>query len=324
MPLNLKGRSCLTLEEFSEAEIHHLIDQAIELKRLKAVRVFPRTLENRNLCLIFLKPSTRTRTSFVVAARDEGAHTELLTAEEIRFGVKESIRDIARVLGRMFDGIAFRGFDHQVAVALSRHAGVPVWNGLTDEHHPTQVLADLMTIKEEFGRVTGTRIAYVGDGRNNMVTSLIVAAARTGMDLRIVAPPSLQPAEALVAAAQRTAPHPAARITVTADILAGVRDCMVIYNDVWLSMGEDAKLAERTRALAGYRVSEAMVAATGRADTIYMNCLPSLHDDETSFGRAHPEARDTENSVFEGEYSRVFDQAENRMHTIKALLVSTV
>ncbi len=324
MPLNLKGRSCLTLEEFSEPEIHYLIDQAIELKRLKAARVFPRTLENRNICLIFLKPSTRTRTSFVVAARDEGAHTELLTAEEIRFGVKESIRDIARVLGRMFDGIAFRGFDHQVAVSLARHAGVPVWNGLTDEHHPTQVLADLMTIKEEFGRVSGTRIAYVGDGRNNMVTSLMVAAARTGMDLRIVAPDTLQPHPALVARALEAARHAGAGITVTSDIAAGVHGCAVIYNDVWVSMGEEAQLADRAASLAGYRVSEAMIAATGRADTIYMNCLPSLHDGQTSFGREHPEALDTEDAVFEAEYSRVFDQAENRMHTIKALLVSTI
>jgi len=324
MPINFKGRSCLTLEEFASSEIHGLVEQAIYFKQLKRARLFPRNLANRNLCLIFLKPSTRTRTSFVVAANDEGAHLEIFSKEDIRFGIKESIKDIARVLGRMFDGIAFRGFDHAVAVELAKHSGVPVWNGLTDEHHPTQALADLMTIKEEFGRIAGIRVAYIGDGRNNMVTSLIIAAARMGVDLRIVAPKPLHPSAELVARYTASEAHPLSRITVTTDIETGVRDCEVVYNDVWVSMGEEALIRSRIDMLRGYKVTGSIMRATGRPDTIYMHCLPSLHDMETEFAREYPDALDVSDDVFEGSSSRVFEQSENRMHTIKALMVSTV
>jgi ornithine carbamoyltransferase len=200
---NLKGRSCLTLEEFSAAEIGNLLDDALSLKADKRARVFGKHLANRNICLIFLKPSCRTRVAFAVAAADEGAHVEILSKDDLRFGVKETVKDIARVLGRMFDGIAFRGFDHATVEALAEHAGVPVWNALSDAHHPTQALADLMILREEFGRLQGLKLAYVGDGRNNVVTSLAVASLKMGIDLSIVAPPELQPSETMATQLER-------------------------------------------------------------------------------------------------------------------------
>ena len=324
MPVNLKGKSLLTLEEYSAVEIDHLIFQAIVLKELKRSRVFPKGLANRNFCLVFLKPSIRTRTSFVVAASDEGAHVETLDSKDIRFGLKESVKDIARVLGRMFDGIAFRGFDHCVVEELARYSGVPVWNGLTDDHHPTQVLADLMTIKERFGRVEGTRLAYVGDGRNNIANSLMIAASKMGIDLRIVAPAALQPTAQRVQQSQRAGSHPIARIMVTSDIVAGVKDCHAIYGDIWVSMGEEHLVHERIRQLKGYKITAETMVATGRDDAIYLHCQPALHDLETEFARQHPDVLEVSDELYEGPRSLVFEQAENRMHTIKALMVSTV
>jgi len=199
MPSNLKGRSLLTLRELSAAEIQGLLDLAIEFKQLKRAGVFPRNLVNKNIALLFLKPSARTRVSFVVAASDEGAHLEMFAAEDIRFGVKESVKDIARIFGRMFDGIAFRGLEHSTIEEMARHAGIPVWNCLCDEYHPTQVLADLMTVQESFGHLRGIRMAYVGDGRNNMATTLAIGARAMGIDLRIVSPKALQPDAAQLA-----------------------------------------------------------------------------------------------------------------------------
>ncbi len=324
MSTAMKGRSLLTLEEFSASEINQLIALARDLKRQKAEREFAKRLANRNFCLVSLKPSARTRSAFVVAASDEGAHLEIFSAEDIRFASKESVKDIARVLGRMFDGIAFRGFAHQTAVELAEYAGVPVWNGLTDDHHPTQALADLMAIEEEFGRTQGVKVAYVGDGRNNMVTSLAIGALKTGLDLRIVAPVELQPTADAIAAWTAQPEHPDARITVTADVAAGVGDCDVVYGDVWVSMGEEDLIAERIRLLGAYKVTEQVMAATGKPDAIYLHCLPALHALDTDFARTYPGIMEVADDVFEGARSRVFDQAENRMHTIKAIMVATV
>ncbi len=324
MSTAMKGRCLLTLEEFSASEVNQLIALARDLKRQKAEREFAKRLANRNFCLVSLKPSARTRSAFVVAAADEGAHLEIFSAEDIRFGTKESVKDIARVLGRMFDGIAFRGFGHQIAVELAEYAGVPVWNGLTDDHHPTQALADLMAIEEEFGRCQGVKVAYVGDGRNNMVTSLAIGALKTGLDLRIVAPVELQPAAEAIAAWTARPEHPDATITVTADIAAGIGDCDVVYGDVWVSMGEEDSIAERIRLLGAYKVTEQVMAATGKPAAIYLHCLPALHALDPDFARTYPGIMEVADDVFEGPRSRVFDQAENRMHTIKAVMVATV
>jgi len=324
MSLNLKGRSLLTLEEFSGAEVEYLVARAIELKAQKRQGIFRHALANRNFCLILLKPSTRTRAAFFVAAGDEGARLDILDEESIRFGIKESVADIARVLGRMFDGIAFRGFEHAALEDLARHAGKPVWNALSDEHHPTQVLADLMTLKEEFGTLAGLKLAFVGDGRFNMGNSLMIAACKVGIDLRIVAPQSLQPPAKNVARYLTEACHPAAHIRVTDDIRAGVRDCHAVYGDIWLSMGEENLAQARIPLLKPYRIDARMMEATERADSIFLHCLPSLHDHTTEFAGEHPDVLDTSNDVFEGPRSRVFDQAENRMHAIKALMIETV
>jgi ornithine carbamoyltransferase len=320
----MKGKSLLTLQEFTSDEIEHLIAQAITLKELKRVRVFPKTLANRNFCIVFLKPSTRTRASFVVAAADEGAHLETLGPEDIRFGLKESVKDIARVLGRMFDGIGFRGFDHRVVEELAHYAGVPVWNGLSDDHHPTQALADLMTLQERFGRLAGQRLAYVGDGRNNVVNSLLIAASKVGLDFRIVAPPALQPSADLLHRCRQGDIHPQAKISVTQDIAAGVAGCNAVYGDIWVSMGEEHLVADRIATLCDYKITHAVMDMTGRDDAIFLHCLPSIHDHETEFARRHPDALDVADDLFESNRSLVFEQSENRMHTIKALMVATV
>ena len=271
MPHSLKGRSCLTLEEFTGPEIRELIDAAVDLKRLKRLRVFPKALANRNIAGIFLKPSTRTRTSFVVAASDEGAHLEMFGADEIRFGQKESVRDIARVMGRMFDGIAFRGFAHATAEELAAYAGVPVWNGLSDDHHPTQVLADLMTLQEAFGELEGLRLAYIGDGRNNVVTSLIVAACKIGLELRVIAPPALQPAPTSVAARLGTC-HRRARVQVMDEPEKGLAGCDAVYGDVWVSMGEPKDVwKERIKLLTPYQVNAALMKASGNSQVKFMH-----------------------------------------------------
>ncbi|MGB7369904.1 ornithine carbamoyltransferase [Erythrobacter sp.] len=321
--MSMKGMSLLTLEEFSGDQITQLIDRAIELKNLKQARKFPKNLENRNFCLVFLKPSTRTRTSFVVASCDEGAHLEIFGHEDIRFGIKESVKDIARVMGRMFDGIAFRGYDHSVVEDLARYSGVPVWNGLSDDHHPTQALADLMSLKEEFGEIRGRKLAFVGDGSSNVVRSLVIAGAKTGLDFRVVSPTELQPDRATIEP-YLTAADPDFRLTITEDVTEGVAGCDAIYGDIWLSMGEEHLVKHRIEILEPYRIDEAMFAKTGNAKAIFLHCLPALHDDETEFAKSHPGVIDVTDDVFEGARSRVFDQSENRMHTIKAIMVETV
>jgi ornithine carbamoyltransferase len=324
MPVNLKGRSLLSLKDFSRAEIRQLIESSIEFERLKRARVFPRNLVNRNIAVIFLKPSCRTRSAVAVAAADEGGNVQVLPHEEIRFGIKESVRDVARVLGRMFDGIAFRGFEHQVIAELAEHAGVPVWNCLCDLYHPTQVLADLMTIQEELGHLSGVRIAYVGDGRNNMARSLAIGSIKMGIDLRVVAPPPLQPDMDALAETYRPAPGETGRVRVTADLAEGLRDSDVVYGDVWVSMGEEALIEERIAVLRDYQVTPQVMDLTKNPATIYLHCLPSLHDMNTEFARQHPDVMEVADEVFEGPQSRVFDQAENRMHTLKSLMVATI
>lgn len=324
MAVNIKGRSLLSLKDFTRDEIKHLIDGAIEFKRLKRAGIFPRNLANRNIAVIFLKASCRTRTAVAVAAADEGANVEILRHEEIRFGKKESVRDVARVLGRMFDGIAFRGFDHATIVELAQNAGVPVWNCLCDVYHPTQVLADFMTIQEEFGRLAGVRVAYVGDGRNNMARSLAIGAIKLGVDLRIVAPAPLQPDLEALGSLYSRAPGETGRVRTTTDLTEGLSDCDIVYGDVWVSMGEEHLVEERVALLRDYKVTTEVMALSKNPAAIYLHCLPSLHDLDTEFGREHPEALEVSDEVFEGPNSRVFDQAENRMHTLKSLMVATL
>jgi ornithine carbamoyltransferase len=227
------------------------------------------------------------------------------------------------VLGRLFDGIVFRGFQHALVRELSQHAGIPVWNALCDTYHPTQVLADLLTLRENVGHIRGTKLCYVGDGRNNVVTSLMVGAAKMGVDLRVLAPRALQPSPALV---KELFAHASvgADITITEEPHEALSGCDAVYNDVWVSMGEEHLVAERAALLRDYRVTRKLMALTGRDDTIYLHCLPALHDEATEFGRAHPELREVDDDVFENPRSRVFDQAENRMHTAKAVMVLTL
>jgi ornithine carbamoyltransferase len=324
MTQSLKKRSLLTLNEFSDAELRALIDRAIECKRLKRSGVFPRHLLNKNICGIFLKPSGRTSASFVVASSDEGAHFQFFPAEDIRFGQKESVKDFARLVGRLFDGIAFRGYEHEVIEKLAQYAGIPVWNALTDTHHPTQTLADVMTFKEEFGEVEGLRISYLGDGRNNTVTSLAIGALKFGYHLVVVSPPELQPGPAMRDGIYGNTPERRGSIAISDDVAASVAGADVVYTDVWVSMGERVSIEDRIRLLIPYKVTREVMAATGKERSIFMHCLPSLHDLETEMARAHPDLIEVEDEVFEDAQSRVFDQAENRMHSIKALMLETV
>ena len=322
MPIHLKGRSLLTLRDFQADEIQQMIDTAADLKGAKRSGLFPRRLADKNIAMIFLKPSCRTRASFAVAAADEGANLEVLPPEDIRFGQKESVKDIARVLGRLFDGIVFRGFEHELIAELARWAGIPVWNALCDTYHPTQVLADLLTVRESFGRIRGSRICYVGDGRNNLATSLMIGAAKMGVDLRILAPPKLQPSRTLVKELMEEASVGAA-IHVTDDAPEAMKGCDAVYGDVWVSMGEEDLLEERVALLRDFKVTPELMRLTGRPDTIYLHCLPALHDLSTEFAQAHPDVCEVADEVFESPQSRVFEQAENRMHTAKAVMVLT-
>lgn len=315
----LQGRSLLALTDFSAPELRDLVATALALKAEARRRVFPRRLAQRKIALVFLVPSCRTLSSFVVAAADEGAHLQAMGASELRFGVKESPRDIARVLGRLFDAVAMRADDATLA-AFARAAGRPVWNALSPAHHPTQALADMMTLHEAFGRVAGLRVAFVGDGRSNVAASLALAAGRFGIELAIVAPRARWPEPGVLAAARAIG----GRVRVTEDVAAGVDGADAVYGDIWVSMGQEAQAGALAAALAPYRITAATMRATHNPRAIFLHCLPALHDDATQFGREHPDARDVDDEVFEGPASRVFDQAENRMHTIKALLVATI
>jgi ornithine carbamoyltransferase len=322
---SLKNRSLMTLFDFSDREMLDMIDLAIALKARRRAGVRGNLLHRRQIALIFEKSSTRTRCATSVAVRDEGGSAEYLARNDIHLGSKESVADTARVLGRMFDGILFRGFSQQVVEGLAQHAGVPVWNGLTDDFHPTQVLADLMTMQENFGRLRGLTLAYVGDGRNNMANSLMIGCAKAGVNFVNCTPQELMPSAELVARCRVIASGNGATITIGHDPLVSVRGANVIYTDVWVSMGEEDQKASRMALLSPYQVNACVVAATGNCggELIFLHCLPAFHDDQTLVTR-ETGALEVSDEVFEAPYSKVFDQAENRMHTIKALLVSAL
>ena len=323
MPQNLKGRHLLTLLDYSAEEIRFLLDLAGDLKRLKRCGVFPRNLENRNIALLFEKPSTRTRCAFVVACVDEGAHPEYLGKADLQLGKKETVADTARVLGRMFDAIQFRGFAHSTVETLARFAGVPVFNGLTDRFHPTQALADLLTIEEELGKLKRVKLAYLGDGRNNVASSLMVAGAKMGMDLRIVAPAPLLPDPELLTTCQDVARETGARLLCTSELDEGLSRADVVYTDVWTSMGEEEQAEARRSMLEPYQVNAEAMERTGNPQAIFLHCLPAFHNADTEISR-DTGAQEVTDEVFEGSCSRVFDQAENRVHTIKAVMVAAL
>ena len=309
--MNLKGRSFLTLKDFTPEEIGYLLDLAADLKAKKKAGIYGHSLENKNIALIFEKPSTRTRCAFTVGAQDEGGRAEYLGVNDIQLGKKESVEDTARVLGRMFDGIEFRGFLHSNVEKLAKYAGVPVWNGLTDDFHPTQILADFLTMREVFGDIKGLNFCFLGDGRNNMANSFLVGCGKMGVNCAIIAPKELWPAEELVELARGYAAEAGSTITITEDVNA-VAGADVIYTDVWASMGEEDKAAERVALLRPYQVNSELMAKTGKASTIFMHCLPAVKGNEVT------------EEVFESAQSVVFDEAENRMHTIKAVMVATL
>ncbi len=331
MAFNLRNRHFLTLLDFTPKEINFFLDLARDLKRAKYTGTEQQTLKGKNIALIFEKSSTRTRCAFEVAAFDQGAHVTYLGPSGSQIGHKESMADTARVLGRMYDGIEYRGYGQAVVEELAEYAGVPVWNGLTTEYHPTQILADLLTIQEHITKPLNEVVfTYVGDGRNNMGNSLMIGAAKMGMDFRIVAPKSLFPTEELVAKCNEIAKETGAKITLTEDIATGVKDADAIYTDVWVSMGEAAEVWEqRINLLKPYQVNKAMMDMTGKKETIFMHCLPAFHDLKTTVGKEVYEkygidSQEVSDEVFESENSVVFDEAENRMHTIKAVMVATL
>ncbi|NLH94484.1 MAG: ornithine carbamoyltransferase [Synergistaceae bacterium] len=312
MPVNLKGRSFLTLKDFTPEEIEYLLKLSADLKTKKRMGIRGNLLEGKNIALIFEKPSTRTRCAFTVACIDEGAHPEYLGKNDIQLGHKEDVKDTARVLGRMFDGIEFRGFKQSVVEELARYSGVPVWNGLTDTYHPTQILADFLTIQENFGHLKGIRLVYCGDGRNNMANSLMIGSAKMGIHFVIAAPKSLWPESGLVETCQAIARETGATIQFMEDALEAVKGADAIYTDVWASMGEEDKMAERVALLSPYQVNSKLMAATGKESTIFLHCLPAVKGKEVT------------EEVFESKNSKVFDEAENRLHTIKAVMVATL
>lgn len=329
--LNLKGKSFLALKDFSPRQIRLMLDTAIQLKKNKYTGVANRIHEGKNIALLFEKTSTRTRCAFVTGAHDLGIHAEYLGKDDIQLGKKESVEDTAKVLGRMFDGIEFRGFDHKTVEMLAEHSGVPVWNGLTDKFHPTQGLADLMTIEENLGFLKGARLAYVGDGRNNVANTLMFASALMGLDFRIGSPKELFPDPALVEEAKALIVKykTGASITITDNPRQAVAGVDAIYTDVWVSMGEEDKFAERIRLLKAYQVNRELMAATGNADVKFLHCLPAFHDKETIFGKQVFEQHglaemEVSNEVFLSPASVVFDQAENRIYTIEAVMALTI
>jgi len=321
----LYGRSLLRLADLSDDEMLSVIDLAVALKARRRAGIRGDLLERRQVALIFEKSSTRTRNAASVAIRDEGGSAEYLTKNDIHLGSKESVKDTARVLGRMFDGILFRGFAQKTVETLAKFSGVPVWNGLTDDFHPTQILADLMTIHEAFGRLKGLKVAYVGDGRNNVANSLMLGCAKAGVNYVNCTPKELTPDPALVKEARETGARTGASVDVVTDPLKGVAGANVLYTDVWVSMGEEAQKETRLKLLRPYQVNMDLVKATGNAagGLIFLHCLPAFHDFETTM-TAVSGALEVTDDVFEAPFSKVFDEAENRMHTIKALYISAL
>ncbi|MFP1668207.1 ornithine carbamoyltransferase [Enterococcus sp. AND_442] len=325
-----QGRSLLAEKDFTKEELQYLIDFSEHLKDLKKRGIPHHYLEGKNIALLFEKTSTRTRSAFTTAAIDLGAHPEYLGANDIQLGKKESTEDTAKVLGRMFDGIEFRGFSQKMVEELAEFSGVPVWNGLTDEWHPTQMIADFLTIQENFGTVEGITVAYCGDGRNNMANSLLVTGAILGANMRIVAPKELQPEEKIVKMAEGFAEKSGAQLMITDDVDKGVDGADVLYSDVWVSMGEEDKFEERIKLLKPYQINMEMVEKTHNTDRlIFLHCLPAFHDTNTVYGEQMKERfgiteMEVTDEVFRSKYARQFDQAENRMHSIKAIMAATL
>ena len=327
--MNLKGKNFLKLLDFTPEEIAGLLKLAADFKAQKKAGVPHDSLHGKNIALIFEKASTRTRCAFEVAAFDLGMHATYLDPSGSQIGKKESIADTARVLGRMYDGIEYRGFGQSVVEELAKYAGVPVWNGLTTEFHPTQVLADLLTIQEQFGKLMGIKMAYCGDARFNMGNSLMVGCAKMGLDFVACAPKKYFPQAELTETCKALAKQSGGSITQTEDIYAGVADADVIYTDVWVSMGEPAEVwAERIQELSPYQVNAAVM-AKAKPGAIFLHCLPSFHDLNTAIGREMGQkfnitALEVTDDVFESPQSKVFEEAENRMHTIKAVMAATL
>ncbi len=331
MACDLHNRHFLKLLDFNPEEIRFLLDLAHDLKKAKQEGSEQPRLSGKNIALIFEKSSTRTRCAFEVAAYDQGARVTYLGPSGSQIGHKESMKDTARVLGRMYDGIEYRGFGQKVVEELAAFAGVPVWNGLTDEFHPTQVLADLMTMEEHSEKpLNRIAFAYLGDARNNMGNSLMVGAAQMGMDFRAVAPLAVQPSAELVVRAREIAARTGACITLTEEVEPGVKDCDFLYTDVWVSMGEpESAWAERIRLLKPYQVNARAMAAAGNPDVKFMHCLPAFHNRETKIGeeifqKFGLESMEVTEEVFESPASVVWDEAENRIHTAKAVMVATL
>ena len=327
----LHGRSFLKELDFTPDEWRSLLDLSAELKAAKKAGTEQQSLAGKNIALIFEKTSTRTRCSFEVAAFDQGAHVTYLEPSGSQMGHKESVRDTARVLGRYYDGIEYRGKSQVAVEILAADSGVPVWNGLTDEWHPTQMLADQLTMREHSGKADADiAFAYLGDARNNVANSLLISGAMLGMDVRMVAPMALQPAAEIVAQAKAIAASTGARITITDDAEAGVLGADFLYTDVWVSMGEPKEVwTERIELLAPYQINAALMKATGNPDVKFLHCLPAFHDRGTTVGedifqKTGMDALEVTDEVFESPASVVFDQAENRMHTIKAVMVATL
>ncbi|MBQ3688916.1 MAG: ornithine carbamoyltransferase [Bacteroidales bacterium] len=331
MTVNLKNRSLLTLLDFTKEEINYLLDLSADLKKQKAEGREVKHLIGKNIALIFEKTSTRTRCAFEVAAMDQGAHTVYITPTGSQLGHKESVEDSARVFARMFDGIEYRGFQQKTVELLSEYSKKPVWNGLTNEFHPTQALADLLTIREHSKKdVKDVKLAFIGDIHSNTSNSLMIIAAKLGMDFRLVGPKALFPNKDLVEKCQKIASQTGAKLLITENVDEGVKDCDFLYTDVWVSMGEKHDVwKERIELLSGYRIDKEMMEKTGNKNVKFMHCLPAFHDIKTTTGKEIYEkfgldCMEVTDEVFESEASIVFDEAENRLHTIKAVMVATL
>ncbi len=326
--MNLQNKNFLKLLDYTSEEIEFLIDFALHLKKLKKANIPHEYLKGQNIALLFEKSSTRTRAAFTVAVNDLGGHPEYLGANDIQLGKKESVIDTAKVLGSMFDGIEYRGFDQNAVELLGAHAGVPVWNGLTDTWHPTQMIADFMTIKEIFGSLKGHHLVYLGDGRNNMANSLMIAGAKLGVDITIATSPQLQPEQDILETAQDIAKATNAKITVTNNPVQAVKTANIIYTDVWVSMGEEATFEDRIKQLMPFQVNKSLIDQVETANFIFLHCLPAFHDAETTYGQqvldqyGYQEMEVTD-EVFQADYAKQFLQAENRLHSIKAIMAAT-
>lgn len=327
MSVSLTGRNFLTLKDFTPEEINYLLDYSAALKAKKKAGHPGHLLENKNIVLIFEKTSTRTRCSFEVAGYDEGAHITFLSNSQ--FGKKESIEDTAKVLGRFYDGIEFRGYKQSTVEALAKYSGIRVWNGLTDTYHPTQILADMLTVRENFGELKGRKLVFVGDARNNMGNSLMIGCAKLGMHFTALAPKELFPNEKLVDEMSGLSDTTGGSITLSSNVKEAVDGADVLYTDVWASMGEESQLSERIALLKPYQVNSEMIRLTHNPNVIFLHCLPAVHDDQTEMGAMVKEkygldAMEVTDKVFHAPYSKVFDEAENRLHTIKAVMCATL